>query len=631
MINDFYKLLNQNKNKSNSSTLINDKTLVPTIKNELKFIFIKNNTIRKKSKKKQNQDSKNLTSEPINKSSTFNRTTLKTKAYKEIIGSKKLLSPKKARCHSVQRKRKTLQYFTNSPSNKINNRNQTLKKKNTHKSKANITKNNNSSIISKNKILETKNNSNNELNNNVNTNQTSPLKTNKTTNKTIKTEKFDTEIIYPSQTLNFKKKYINVIDDVKKKDDILLKEFRNVYEEFLNLNKIKHTIINNSCIKENREQNTERISKYIIYKSSGAILGKGGFSTVYMALDNKNSSKQYAVKITEKKKRINNDKTFYDYVKSEVIMLEKVRSKYIVPVYEIIDTDSKLYIVMEKMEKGSIFKLIKNNDITDSELWTYARNLICAVEHCHEIAKIIHKDINVKNLLVNEDGIAKLCDFGISEFYSGENDILPVNNGPATYIPPEKKFNENKFYSGKKADIYLLGLTLYHMIYKQPAFHDKDFRNLTLEDYNEISFPESDTNNKKIDIEVINLLKSLLNINPEERPTITEIKKNKWITQQSLFPLPDIIEDTLDYIDTLQKNKENDGDMENIEKKEKKFSSSSDSDEDFEEEEAISEKSSSSSQSSKSFSEESEPSIKNNNEGKIGNTITEKANEDEEN
>ena len=206
-----------------------------------------------------------------------------------------------------------------------------------------------------------------------------------------------------------------------------------------------------------------------------------------------------------------------------------------------------------------------------------------------------------------------------------------MNNGPATYIPPEKKFNENKFYSGKKADIYLLGLTLYHMIYKQPAFHDKDFRNLTLEDYNEISFPESDTNNKKIDIEVINLLKSLLNINPEERPTITEIKKNKWITQQSLFPLPDIIEDTLDYIDTLQKNKDNDGDIENIEKKEKKFSSSSDSDEDFEEEEAISEKSSSSSQSSKSFSEESEPSIKNNNEGKIGNTITEKANEDEEN
>ena len=312
--------------------------------------------------------------------------------------------------------------------------------------------------------------------------------------------------------MNFKKIYLNVVDDVKKRDDILFKEFKHVYEEYLNLYKIKQTKINSSSVKENKEQNTERISKYIIYKSSGATLGKGGFSTVYMAVDNKNASKQYAVKVTEKKKRINNDKTFYDYVKSEVNMLQRVRNKYIVPVYEIIDTDNKLYIVMEKMDKGSIFKLIKNNDLTDSEIWTYTRHLICAVEHCHKIANIMHKDINVKNLLVNEDGIAKLCDFGISELCLGENDMLAVNGGPATYIPPEKKFNVNKFYSGKKADIYLLGLTLYHMVYKQPAFQDKDFRNLTFEDYNEILFPETDISNKKIDNELINLLKSLLNM-----------------------------------------------------------------------------------------------------------------------
>ncbi len=96
----------------------------------------------------------------------------------------------------------------------------------------------------------------------------------------------------------------------------------------------------------------------------------------------------------------------------------------------------------------------------------------------HEIAKIIHRDINVNNLLISDDDILKLSDFGVSVIIEDYNDLIPTT-GPTTYVPPEKGNKQNANYNGKPADLWCCGATLYHMVYRKPLF--KNYNNI--EDY----------------------------------------------------------------------------------------------------------------------------------------------------
>ena len=308
--------------------------------------------------------------------------------------------------------------------------------------------------------------------------------------------------------------------------------FRHFYEIFSDFSEIKIS----SQEKFEAYPNIEHVNQYFIFKDKQ--IGKGGSSVVYLGEDEK--QKKYAIKVTPKNLKANPFKNIYDYVKEEVSILKRIHSKYIVTTYEVIESRNKIYIIMEYMSAGSVLNILELMD--ENKIRQYTRDLICAVEHCHEIANVIHKDINVNNILINQDGVAKLCDFGISEPFEEGNDLL-LSKGPSTYTPPEKKFNEK--YRGKPADIYLIGLTLYHMVFKKPLF--TDFGNLTKNDYLNIEIPKKDNKNREINKNLYNLIESLLKFNPEERPTMNKLKKNLWLTDNNKSPFPDIMKEALFY------------------------------------------------------------------------------------
>ena len=311
------------------------------------------------------------------------------------------------------------------------------------------------------------------------------------------------------------------------------KEKPTYYDIFSNYSNIKSS---NANTYERFDDENIRLNDYFIYKSK--ILGKGGYSAVYLCQD-LNTDKEYAVKVTEKNTRANKFKKKYDYVKEEVTILKRLHSKYIVQVYEIIETKKEIYIIMEYMKNNSLFSTI--HDLNGFQIWRYFRNLICAVEHCHQIGKVVHRDINVNNLLISEDDTIKLSDFGISVIIDEDNDLLPCNSGPSTYTPPEKVYSSTPFYHGKPADMWLVGVTLYHMIYGKPLF--VKFGDLTEDDYKNIQLP----NVEDIDDRIKDLLMSLLNYEPMKRPTFQELQKNKWVTHNDEFPLPDIHEEALEH------------------------------------------------------------------------------------
>ena len=333
------------------------------------------------------------------------------------------------------------------------------------------------------------------------------------------------------------------------------------------------------------------MNQYFIFKDKQ--IGKGGSSIVYLGED-EDKQRKYAIKVTDKNIKANPFKHVYDYVKEEVSILKRIHSKYIVTTYEVIESKKRIYIVMEYMALGSVFSMIDHID--DNQIKQYTRNLICAVEHCHKIANIIHKDINVNNLLINKDCVAKLCDFGISAVFEDDNDLLP-SKGPSTYTPPEKKYNDT--YRGKPADIYLIGLTLFHMVYKRPLF--TDFGNLTKNDYININIPKKDDNNNEINQNLYNLIQSLLNFNPDKRPTINQLKRDPWLTDHMKNPFPDVVKEALFYsleltrrqINTMQNDstydaetkdiKQNKVDEENEEEEEEEEESEEESIEEIEE------------------------------------------------
>ena len=316
--------------------------------------------------------------------------------------------------------------------------------------------------------------------------------------------------------------------------------FKHFYEIFSDYSQIKIS----SQEKYEAYPNIEHVNQYFIFKDKQ--IGKGGSSVVYLGEDEK--QKKYAIKVTPKNIKANPFKNIYDYVKEEVSILKRIHSKYIVTTYEVIESRNKIYIIMEYMSAGSVLNILELMD--ENKIRQYTRDLICAVEHCHEIANVIHKDINVNNILINQDGVAKLCDFGISEPFEEDNDLL-LSKGPSTYTPPEKKCQEK--YRGKPADIYLIGLTLFHMVFKRPLF--SDFGNLTTNDYLNVVIPKKDNKNREVNENLFNLIGSLLKFNPEERPTINKLKKDPWLTDNMKSPFPDVMKEALFYSLELTKRR----------------------------------------------------------------------------
>ena len=340
--------------------------------------------------------------------------------------------------------------------------------------------------------------------------------------------------------------------------------FKHFYEIFSEYSQIKIS----SQEKFEAYPNIEHVNQYFIFKDKQ--IGKGGSSVVYLGEDEK--QKKYAIKVTPKNLKANPFKNIYDYVKEEVSILKRIHSKYIVTTYEVIESRNKIYIIMEYMSAGSVLNILELMD--ENKIRQYTRDLICAVEHCHEIANVIHKDINVNNILINQDGVAKLCDFGISEPFEEDNDLL-LSKGPSTYTPPEKKCNEK--YRGKPADIYLIGLTLFHMVFKRPLF--TDFGNLTTNDYINIEIPQKDNKNREINNDLYNLIQGLLKFNPDERPTMNKLKKDPWLTDNMKCPFPDVMKEALFYSLELTKrrikefnegNEEKNNDSSNIDEEDAK-------------------------------------------------------------
>ncbi|MBN3294865.1 MARK3 kinase, partial [Amia calva] len=192
-----------------------------------------------------------------------------------------------------------------------------------------------------------------------------------------------------------------------------------------------------------------------------------------------------------------------------------------VKLFEVIETEKTLYLVMEYASGGEVFDyLVAHGRMKEKEARAKFRQIVSAVQYCHQ-KHIVHRDLKAENLLLDADMNIKIADFGFSnEFTMGNK--LDTFCGSPPYAAPE--LFQGKKYDGPEVDVWSLGVILYTLVSGSLPFDGqnlKELRERVLRGKYRIPFYMS------TDCE--NLLKRFLVLNPAKRGTLEQIMKDRWI------------------------------------------------------------------------------------------------------
>jgi len=266
------------------------------------------------------------------------------------------------------------------------------------------------------------------------------------------------------------------------------------------------------------------IGKYRLLKT----IGKGNFAKVKLA-KHIPTGKEVAIKIIDKTQL--NPGSLQKLFR-EVRIMKTVDHPNIVKLFQVIETEKTLYLVMEYASGGEVFDyLVLHGRMKEKEARAKFRQIVSAVQYCHQ-KKIIHRDLKAENLLLDSEMNIKIADFGFS------NEFIPGNKldtfcGSPPYAAPE--LFQGKKYDGPEVDVWSLGVILYTLVSGSLPFDGSTLRELrerVLRGKYRIPFYMS------TDCE--NLLKKFLVLNPSRRASLEVIMKDKWMNmgfeEEALLP-----------------------------------------------------------------------------------------------
>ena len=209
----------------------------------------------------------------------------------------------------------------------------------------------------------------------------------------------------------------------------------------------------------------KQIGDYIL----GEEIGSGAFGKVLLGKHILTEEK-VAIKILDKM-ILNETPEDYELVKKEISILKIVKHKYIVQLYEIMQTAQHIFIIMEYCEGKEILDyILRKNKLSELESLKYFQQLINCLFYLHS-QNITHRDIKIDNMLLDGNKDLKLIDFGLSTKYT-DDDLLDQPCGTVVYAAPEVL--EGKEYHGMLADVWSSGIVLYGMLSGYLPFSEKD-------------------------------------------------------------------------------------------------------------------------------------------------------------
>ena len=200
--------------------------------------------------------------------------------------------------------------------------------------------------------------------------------------------------------------------------------------------------------------------KYEILKQ----IGKGGMSTVYLAMD-KRLNKQWAVKEIKRNGFGKNNEQIVNEVPADAEMMKKLDHPAIPRIVDIIDhrNDEFIYVVMDYVEGESLDKVLKEYGAQPQDLVIeWAKQICDALGYLHsQKPPIIYRDMKPANVMLKPEGNIKIIDFGIAREYKEANLADTTVLGTRGYASPEHYGSRQ---TDERSDIYTIGMTMHHLL-----------------------------------------------------------------------------------------------------------------------------------------------------------------------
>ena len=205
------------------------------------------------------------------------------------------------------------------------------------------------------------------------------------------------------------------------------------------------------------------IEKYVLVDS----LGQGGMGRVFLARDRR-LNRLVAIKVLNPD-RANHERSLARFER-EALVGGQLQHENLVRIYDVGLFNNSPYLVMEYIEGPTVAELIEKNGKMDvAQAARIGRDVVLGLGHLAE-KKMVHRDVNPRNILINQEGKAKLTDLGLAIFEEQQAQVTNEGStvGTFDYISPEQARNSRGV--DIRSDFYSLGCSLYQMVSGQVPF-----------------------------------------------------------------------------------------------------------------------------------------------------------------
>ncbi len=258
-------------------------------------------------------------------------------------------------------------------------------------------------------------------------------------------------------------------------------------------------------------ENEPKIQDFTVLKE----LGAGSFGRVLL-VQHKVTQAKYAIKAIDKRNKANIQEK--PYFRREIEIMYRVHHPNVVKLFGHFEDNNYCYFIMEYIAGGNIYALVPKTSlrsVTTQQIASIMKDVISAVYFLHHMnPKIVHRDIKPENVLLDKGNVAKLTDFGWSNYMQGDNKRTTVCGTPV-YLAPEIINNQGH---DEHVDIWCIGVLLFELMAGYSPWQGDDVQTVR---YNinrlKIRWP------RNMDHDAADLISKILKYNPEERLTLRQM------------------------------------------------------------------------------------------------------------